>query len=419
MMFCAGVATGILYWGSIEWVYYLKSPPFGVEPDSTEALEWATSYGMFHWGPNGWAFYALPAIAIGYAYHVDGNPRMRLSTGCASILGRHATGVPGRAIDILFMVGLLGSTGTSLGLGTPMVAAGIAALFGLEDSSFLLKLSVLAVCALLFSVSVYFGIERGIKRLSNLNVILAFGLLAFVLVAGPTVFLLKTTTNSLGLIGQSFLRMSTWTDPFTDSQFVEDWTVFYWAWWVAVGPFMGIFIAGISRGRTIRQTIFGTLVWGSLGCVLFYGILGNYALHLELSGTLAVADLVARQEAPAAIIGVIQSLPFSSVAVLFFCVISLIFMATTFDSTAYSLAACASRELPGGAEPSRWHRLFWAIALAVLPATLLLLGEVKGEGKTGLEALKTAALLVSLPLLAVNLLLAMSILRRFAGHRRP
>ena len=298
MLFCAGVATGILYWGTIEWAHYYVGPPFGVEPRSAEAIEWAATYGMFHWGPTGWAFYCLPTVAIGHAYYVRRQPHMRVSSACHAVLGRRTDGVVGRLLDTLFIVGVLGAAGTSLGFGTPMIAAGLGRLFGVE-SSFGLQVGVVGLCAALFSASVYLGLERGIQRLSNVNMALTKTLLLFVLFAGPTLFILKMATNSAGLMISQFFRMNTWTDPLIESRFIEDWTVFYWAWWVAIGPFMGIFVARISEGRTIRQIVFGMLGWGSLGCAVYYGILGNYALHLELNGILDVTGLVAAQGDPA------------------------------------------------------------------------------------------------------------------------
>ena len=208
MVFCAGVATGILYWGTVEWAHYYTGPPFGVEPRSAEAIEWAATYGMFHWGPTGWAFYCLPTLAIAHAYYVRGQPNLRVSSACHMVLGTQTTGVIGRIIDTLFIVGVLGAAGTSLGFGTPMIAAGLGRLFGVE-SSFGLQAGVVALCAMLFSVSVYVGLERGIKRLSNINVALTKTLLLFVLLAGPTLFILKMSTNSVGLMFYEFLRMNT------------------------------------------------------------------------------------------------------------------------------------------------------------------------------------------------------------------
>jgi BCCT family betaine/carnitine transporter len=402
MLFCAGVATGILYWGTIEWAHYYISPPFGVEPRSAEAIEWAATYGMFHWGPTGWAFYCLPTLAIGHAYYVRRQPYLRVSSACHAVLGRATGGLVGRLTDTLFIVGLLGATGTSLGFGTPMIAAGLGRLFGVE-SSFGLQAGVVGLCAVLFSSSVYVGLERGIRRLSNLNVAITKTLLLFVLLAGPTLFILKVATNSAGLLVYQFFRMNTWTDPLTDSRFIEDWTVFYWAWWVAVGPFMGIFVARISEGRTIRQIVFGMLGWGSLGCAVYYGILGNYALHLELNGLLDVTGLLAAEGEPAVIVAVIASLPAGSVVLGVFCISSLVFLATTYDSAAYSLASSASTALARDEEPERWHRVFWATALAMLPLALMRLG--------GLDPMRTASLLASIPLLVVFAVMAVSLVR--------
>ena len=178
-------------------------------------------------------------------------------------MGKHADGLVGKSIDVFFMVGLFGSTGTSLGLGTPMVSAGIESIFDLPET-YTLKVVIAGFCAIIFSISVYLGLNRGIKKLSNFNKGVAFIFLIVVFLVGPTVFIFKMCLNSFGLFVQNLLRMVTWTDPLTNSRFVED-----WAWWVAVGPFMGIFITKISGGRTIRQVVLGTIIFGSIGCALF------------------------------------------------------------------------------------------------------------------------------------------------------
>ena len=410
MLFCAGVATGILYWGTIEWTYYYESPPYGIEPHSIKAIEWASTYGMFHWGLIGWAYYALPAVAIGYFYYIRKIPYMRLSTSCYGIISSRAEGLIGKIIDVTFMVGLIGATGTSLGLGTPMISAGLSRLFGIAES-FGLNVCVVLVVTGIFATTVYIGLEKGIKRLADINMAMAVCILIFVLAAGPTIFILKMGMNSIGIMFQNFIRMSTWTDPLTDSGFVEDWTVFYWAWWIAVGPFMGIFLAEISRGRTIRQVILGSLFFGSFGCAIYYIILGNYALHLELNDIISVTGTLAEKGAPAAIISVIASLGW--IVLSFFCLVSVIFMATTYNSSSYALASCASSKIRPGQSPARWHRLFWAFALAVLPLTLMFVGDLRSGGfkSSALESLKTASLVVSLPLLAVFVIMAFSLVK--------
>ncbi|MFY0624896.1 MAG: BCCT family transporter [Reichenbachiella sp.] len=405
MLFCAGVATGILYWGTIEWSYYLLNPPFGLDRNDPLTIEYASTYGMFHWGLVGWSFYCIPAVAISYAYYIKKYPVLRLSRGCQAVLGeKMMRGRTGKIIDILFMVGLLGSTGTSMGLGTPMITAGIEHLTGIPDS-FGMKITVITICAVIFSVSVYLGLGRGIKKLSNTNTIIAFFFLSFVFIVGPSAFMLKMSVNSFGLMTQNFIRMLTWTDPLSDSRFVEDWSIFYWAWWVAVGPFMGIFITKISGGRTIRQMVLGTMLFGSLGCTIFYGVLGNYALDLHLNGKLNILEMVENSSPAKAIAHIIASLPFGNMMLFMFCTMSVIFMATSFDSTSYTLASCASEKLEAHKDPERWQRLFWAFALIILPLTLMFVG--------GLEALKIAVLISALPLIIVYIIMCWSLIKIF------
>lgn len=407
MLFCAGVATGILYWGTIEWAYYYVTPPFGAEPRSVEAIEWASTYGMFHWGVSGWAYYVLPTVAIGYAFYIRKIPRMRISSACEGLIGKQSTSLFGKFMDMFFMVGLLGSSGTSLGLGTPMIAAGFVLLFGFENT-YIFKVLVIIFCTIIFATSVYLGLEKGIKRLSNINTSMALLFLAFVLVAGPTSFILKMTTNSIGVMVDNFIRMSLWTEPLGNTNFVEDWSIFYWAWWVAVGPFMGIFVAKISKGRTIKQIVLGSLFYGSMGSAIYYGVLGNYAIHQEISGALPITEMVQNGQAPEAIVTIVSSLPFGKIVLALFCVVGIIFMATSFDSSSYTLASCATKELGVNDEPSRWQRLFWAFALVLLPIALMMVG--------GLDSLKTAALISALPLILVYFMMAASLLVSFKKY---
>ena len=402
MLFSTGIGAGLLYWAVIEWGYYYDAPPFGVEPRSPQAAEWASSYGLFHWGVLAWAFYCLPTLAIAYGFYVRGVPYLRLSTGLTPYLPGGVNSRRGRLIDFLFMINLIGGTGTSLGLSTPMIAASIAELTGLPHD-FLLETAVVVLCIGIFGTSAWLGLEKGIRRLSDFNLLIAMALLLFVLAVGPTLFILKTGTNSIGLVLQNFLRMSTWADPFTDSRFVENWTVFYWAWWVAYGPFVGIFVTRISYGRTLREIIGGMLVFGSLGAALFFIVFGNYALHLELEGLLPVTTLIETSGAETAIARVFSALPLGALALSLFFVMAVVFLATTYDSASFTLASVATRRLHAGDSPARWHRMFWAGALGVLPLTLMFV-----DG--GLRVVLSTTIVVSLPLLLVGVLLARSLL---------
>ena len=234
------------------------------------------------------------------------------------------------------------------------------------------------------------------------------------LIVGPTVFLLKTSLSSLGLMFQNFVRMNTWTDVFSDSGFVETWTIWYWAWWIAYGPFVGLFVTRISRGRTIRQVIFGMIGYGSLGAAVFYMILGNYGLYLQLTDVLAITDVLKIEGQPSAIIATLDQLPWAVGVIAIFCVVTTVFTATTYDSASYILASGATRRLEAGDDPARWHRLFWALALAVVPLTLMSIGRLLGDPRAGLTVIQTATLVVSLPILLVGVLMSVSLVKQLA-----
>ncbi len=409
MLFCAGVGAGLLYWAMIEWSYYYVSPPFDVTPRSAEAVEWASTYGIFHWGVTAWCFYCLPTLAIAYPYYVKRVPYLRFSTGCHFFLGGGKETATGRFIDLFFMIALLGGAGSSLGFSTPMIAACIARLTGLPES-FGLEVFTVLICVALFGTSVWFGLNRGIKRLSQVNLVVAFSLLLFVFCTGPTLFMLKTSANSIGVMLLNFPKMNWWTDPLTDSAFFRDWTVFYWAWWIAYAPFVGLFATRISRGRTIRQVILGMTVYGSLGGGLFYMILGNFGLGLELGTSLMVTEIAGDAGEPAAIVAILDQLPLSSLVILVFATVSVVFCATTYDSASYTLASSATRRLEAGEDPPRWHRLFWAITLTLLPLTLMSIG--------GLKVMQTAVLIVSLPILVIGVVMSVALVKQVAADQR-
>ena len=403
MLFCAGIGAGLIYWSVIEWAHYLDAPPFGLEPGSAEAREWSATYGIFHWGLSAWCLYCLPTVAIAYPYYQQRVASLRLSTSLVGLCGPDVVHRPlGRAVDFVFVIAIVGGTGTSLGLGTPMIAANVSALLGIEESH-ALDVAIMFVAVALFAFSVWRGLDRGIRRFSDVNLLIAGGFALFVLLSGPTAFLLELGTNSLGLMLQEFVRLNTWTDPIMETGFVEDWSVFYWAWWLAYGPYMGLFVTRISRGRTLKQLILGMVGFGALGCAVFYITLGNAAMWMDMEGIVAVRELVAAGRGDTAIAQVIAALPLQPLPLVAFIVMALIFVATTYDSASYAIAGSVTRQLPAGVNPHRANRVFWAFALAVLPITLLIVG--------GLRAIQSAVLVVSLPLLVIGVAMTVSLWR--------
>ncbi len=401
MLFCAGIGAAVLYWGTIEWAYYYKGPPLGIEAETAKAAEFAAMYGMFHWGFTAWAVYCIPTLPLAYLLWNRKRSVLRLSAACEGVIGKKAAdGLIGKVIDILFMFGLIGGVGTSMGLGTPMLSAGIAELFGVARG-FFLDVIVVIIWAIIFGASVYSGLEKGIKRLSDVNLILIIVVLGFTFLFGPTVFMISTFTNSVGLLIQNFVQMSFWMDPVTKGGFPEGWTIFYWAWWIAYAPFMGLFVARISRGRTIRQLIVAEVIGGTMGCWIFFAILGNTSMYFDLMGIVPISDILANVGAPEAIVATIVALPIGTVILVIFVVLAFIFGATTLDSSAFTLAAVATKEQKGEMqEPARWHRLFWAFMLAGVSLSLMYLG--------GLKPLQTASIVVALPLMAVLAIMVLS-----------
>jgi BCCT family betaine/carnitine transporter len=257
-------------------------------------------------------------------------------------------------------------------------------------ADFALELMVVSICVLVFASSVWLGLQEGIRRLSNFNIVLALIFLLAVLLASDTFFLLEMAVNSLGFLFQNSFAMTFWTDPIDSTGFVGDWTVFYWAWWIAYGPFVGLFVTRISRGRTIREVVVGMLLLGSLGVWLFFLVLGNHSLGLQLSGQLDVVEIMQSSGGNAAVVAGLNTLPMAGLIIGMFAVVAVIFVSTTYDSASYTLAATATQSLDVSEDPPRWHRVFWAVAIAILPIGLMYAGGIK-------EA-QTATLVVSLPL---------------------
>ena len=402
MLFCAGMGISLLYWSIIEPVYYMTGPPFGLEVGSAEATEWAATYGPFHWGLIPWAFFGITSVPIAYNYYVRRNPRLRMSTASGSILGKYTDRWPGKVIDACVMFGLIGGVGTSLGLATPMISAFAATLFGVEETMGV-KVVIIVIWTALFSLSVFRGLKKGIKILSDINIALAVGLALFILFAGPTLFIIDSFVNGLGLQFTNFIRMSLYSEPITGNGWSKGWTVFFWAWWIAYAPFMGLFVARISRGRTIREIVIGNVVWGSLGCWVYFAILGGYSIFTELNGKVPVTKMMEDVGGNMTIVNIVQSLPLPMLVIPVFIILQFIFAATTLDSSAYVLASVCTKELTADEEPAVWNRLFWAFMLGGVSLVLMLIG--------GLKPLQTASIVVGLPLTGLMILLLVAFLK--------
>ncbi len=399
MLFCAGIGGGIMMWCIMEPVYYMSSPPFGVEAGSYLSYEWANTYGMFHWGFSAWAIYCIPTVPIAYAVFVRREPSLRVSTSCRAIFGDAVDGWVGVVIDILIMFGLVGAVGTSLGFAVPALSSMLHALFGIPQTM-LSQIGIIIAWIIVFGASVYRGLSKGIKVLSDFNIYLAIALIVFVLLAGPTVYILKMWVNSTGMILDNFFRMAFWLDPVAESGFPEAWTVFYWAWWVAYAPMMGLFVARISKGRTIRELVIAECVYGTLGCWVYFAIFGAYTVYLGSNGILDFSAILASGGEFGAIATVLQTMPLAKLIMAIWALLIFIFLATTLDSTSYTLASVCTKTLHGDEQPALWNRVVWAVTLGAVSIGLLTVG--------GLQPAQLSSLVAALPLTLVLIVLVWS-----------
>ena len=431
ILFCCGVGSSILVWGVAEPIYYIDGPPLGLEPRSVAAYSMATALPTFHWGISGWAIYGVAAVVIAYSMYVRREPRMRMSQACSPVLGRYTNVGLGPAIEVLVVVGTIGGFGTSLGLGVPFVTGFVAKFLGVAESPGL-SAAILVVWTGFFGASVYFGLEKGMKLLTQINVWMVLALLLFILFAGPTLFIIDNAINSLGLLISNFVNLSFSLEPYNFKTVVDEtaqavvsvsrtggfpqwWSVFYWFWFLALMPISGLFIARCSKGRTIRELVFGILVWCTLGCWVILSILGGYTLFLQKTGLMDVAAVLAESNPGVTAAAVMFTLPGQALMTPIYALLAIIFLATTLDSASYSLASICTKELTGYEQPARGFRLFWAIVIGSFAVGILL--------TAGLEPLRTiqsSSVVLGLPLVIAWFIMLWSItlyLRQDFGPR--
>lgn len=404
MMFTTSCSAGLIVFGFIEVVYYFSAPPFQIEPFSIQAYEYAEMYSHYHWGLNAWSLYVPASIAIGYAlYNNKNRSSILLSAACKPVLGKHSKGLAGCVIDVLGVFGAIVAPVTSMGLGMPLLTMLIQNIFNISDSYIsMLHIVILVIWVLIFGASTYLGLKKGIKRLSNVNVILAFAFMLFVgfLVGAFPVF--KAEINTLGLYIANFVRMATYMDPYGDGAFVCTWTIWYWAWLIVYMPLMGIFNARISKGRTLREIAIGQMIFCSLGCWVAMSTLGNYAIKLQRSGV-DLASVLNRDGQPAAILAIIQQMPFPKLMMAFVAILCFIFMATTVDSSSYVAAETTTKHLSAKEQAPRWMRIFWAAVSCLITFVLLRVG--------GFGAVQVLAILIGLPLALLMFVVIVSAVR--------
>lgn len=368
MMFTAGLAADILFYSFCEWILYAAEPHIA---EMGSMQDWASTFPLFHWGPIPWGFYLVLAVAFGFMLHVRKQSKQKYSESCRPLLGSRVDGWAGKMIDIIAIFALLAGTATTFSLATPLLSLAISRVTGIAQTTTLTIVILLIVCCI-YTISVYFGM-KGIIRSAACCTYLFFLLLGYVFFfGGESQFIIENGITALGNLTQNFIGLSTWTDSLRTSSFPQTWTIFYWSYWMVWCVAAPFFIGAISKGRTVRQTILGGYFFGLAGTFTSFIILGNYGLGLQLHGKLDILSAyTASGDLYAAIVSIIEQLPFSWFVLILLVLCMITFYSTSFDSITMVAAAYSYKKLENGMEPDRRVKLFWAIFLILLPVALI------------------------------------------------
>ena len=369
MMFTCGLAADILFYSFSEWMMYASDPHI-IELGNIQ--KWAGIYPLFHWSFIPWSFYLVLAVAFGFMLHVRNRERQKYSEACRPILGKQTDGIGGRMIDLLAVFALIAGTATTFGIATPLISEILTDVFQIQLERTALNLIILIITCLIYTYSLLHGFH-GISFLAKICIYMFFGILLYVLLfGGKTRYIIESGISSLGIMMQNFISLATDTDPLRTSYFPQNWTIYYWAYWMVWSIAAPFFIGNISRGRTIKQTILGGYVFGVGSTIVSFVVLGNYGLGLQVSGR---ADFIAQYAADGDLYGLILSIINTMPAAKFILVITMVcmiaFYATSFDSIAYTAACYSYKKLEENEHPHKLVSLLWCILLIVLPIALV------------------------------------------------
>lgn len=405
MIFTSTMAADIMFYSLIEWALY------GGEQhvqDLGGTQMWAPTFTLFHWGPLAWGFYVVLAVCFAFMIHVRRRRRQRFSEACRPLLGKAVDGFWGKVIDITAIFAIVCATATTFSLATPLLTNAMGNVFGFQATTAVTIMVLLLICAV-YTITVLFGL-KGISKLAGICSYLFFAiLLYFLLLGGETRYIFETGLQSLGNMTQNFIGLATYMDPLRETGFAQNWTVYYWAYWLVWCVATPFFIALISRGRTIRNVVWGSFGWGLAGTYLSFIILGNYGLAQQMKhGVDAIGYIGGGGEMYEAILMIFDTLPLPWLALLLLTITMVAFYSTTLDGITYVTSAYSYKNIAPEEEPSRKIRGFWSIMLILLPIALLF-------AENSLYSLQGVTIIAAFP---VGILLIMIVVSFFKDFRR-
>lgn len=391
MLFSAGMGIGLVFWGAAEPLSHYAVDPASAEPGTAEAFRESMRYTFFHWGIHAWAIYAVVAMSLAFFQFRKGEPGL-ISSTLKPLFGKHMTGPWGVLVDVIAVFATVVGVATTLGFGAIQINGGLAFLIdGVPGNSYLVQIIIIAVVTVLFMFSAWTGLSKGIKYLSNTNMVLALSLLALVIILGPTLLIFNMFTDSIGSYIQNLPRMSFRAAPVDPDQraWINGWTIFYWAWWISWSPFVGIFIARVSRGRTVRQFLAGVLLVPTIISFLWFSAFGSTAVTVQNSGT-DLTELLTEET----LFAVFGELPFGILLSIVAVLLITTFFVTSADSATFVLGMQTTN---GSLQPPNGIKLTWGLAQSLIAVILL--------SANGLNALQSALIISALPFSVIMLLM--------------
>ena len=406
MMFTSGLAADILFYSMCEWVLYAGEPHI---EELGGVQDWASTIPLFHWGPIPWSFYAALAASFGFMLHVRGCSKQKYSEACRPILGALTDKLPGKLIDVIAVFALIAGTATTFSLATPLLSRAIGVLTGLGDSKWL-TIGILLVICFIYTFSVMNGM-KGVKYLAHICMYVFFALLAYVLLlGGQTRYIIETGFTAIGNLAQNFIGLSTWTDALRTSDFPQNWTIFYWAYWMVWCVAAPFFMGSISRGRTVKQVVLGAYIFGLGSTFTSFIILGNYSLGLNMHGVLDIISLYASNgDLYGTIIAILNQLPMPKLVLILLIAAMIAFYATSFDSITLVASAYSYKHINDGEEAGSVMKLFWAVILIMLPIALLF-------SESSMNNLQTVSIIAAFPVAVIIIMIIASFFKDAGNH---
>lgn len=398
MMFTTSCGGWLVVYGFLEPIYCISQDAVVTGDSIAKAYELGQLYAHFHWGPNAWAIYIPISIAIGYALYNRHGHEATVSAGIQCVVPTKGGKFLGILVDIIAICSAVFAPVISIGTGMPLLTALVQNIFNVSDVyRTTIQICILAIWVLIFGTSVYLGLNKGIKKLSNFNVTFAFIYMGIIGCIVGLIQVFGSEISTTGLFFQNIIRLSTFTDPYGSGGFVKGWTFSYWACYFVYMPLMGVFNAKISKGRTLRQIAFGQLVLCTLGCWVAMGTFGNFAIKQQMNGLVDVSGYLANGDEAGAIIALISTLPMSKVFMIVLLFIAFIFLATTMDSSAFAAAEMTAVQTGEDELAPRWLRIVWAAVAAVIAFIVVQLG--------GAQAVRSVCYIAGLPLAIISFLI--------------